>query len=33
MGRTYDEIQALIGDERLLGDLVAKVTALKPVNA
>jgi len=33
MGRTYDEIQALIGDERLLGDLVGKVTALKPVNA
>lgn len=33
MGRTYDEIQALMSDEKLLGDLVTKVIALKPVNA
>jgi hypothetical protein len=32
MGRTYDEIQSLMRDERLLGDLVAKVVALKPVS-
>jgi hypothetical protein len=30
MGNTYDEIQDLMGQERLLGDLVAKVIALKP---
>ncbi|MBT9331167.1 hypothetical protein [Paracidobacterium acidisoli] len=30
MGKTYDEIQDLMGQERLLGDLVAKVISLKP---
>jgi hypothetical protein len=33
MRRTYDEVQAVMGDERLLGELVAKVTALRPINA